>query len=598
MLGLLKELFALLDASQRRRFYVLQLLVILMAFAEIVGISSIIPFMALVGDISRLNDGSLYQYVYDLSGVRDPYYFVTLLGVLVLFALALSSIISIFTIWRLALFGSRIGYEISGRLYENYMRKDWMFHANHSSAQLVNKISVESQRVTGQIIQPLMQMNARLVVSLFLVTGIFVYSPYAALTASIIFVSAYIFVFKFVRGRLQKNGSTISSLNAVRFRLMSEGFGGIKEIILHSRQLDYTRHFYRAGSEVADAQGSNQALAQSPRYLMEFLAFGVIIATILFLLDQKQGDLAEILPILSVFALAGFKLLPSMQQIYSSLALIKGAMPAFESIRHDLVPKNEFDDPFCGDENDEDVTDKYIAFRGVGFSYPGSSREALSGVNIDIRPKTIIGLVGSSGAGKSTLIDLMLGLIYPGKGEILIDGDRFSSLNIKGWQDHVGFVPQSIFLSEGTIAENVAFGMPADEIDFSRVFRALDLSHLGEMVRELPEGINTRVGERGVKLSGGQRQRIGIARALYHDPSVLVFDEATSALDGISEKAIMDAINDFSGEKTIIIVAHRLNTVRNCDVIYFMRDGSVSDVGTFNELLEKNQEFRRMADHA
>lgn len=239
-----------------------------------------------------------------------------------------------------------------------------------------------------------------------------------------------------------------------------------------------------------------------------------------------------------------------------------------------------------------------IVLQQIEFSYPGKEIAAVDGVSMSIPANSVIGLVGSSGSGKSTLIDLLLGLLTPQHGSLYVDDIRITANNKRAWQNLLGFVPQSIFLSEGTIAENIAFGVPVKDISLEQVNKALTLANLSELVSQLPEGINTKVGERGVKLSGGQRQRIGIARALYHEAQVLVFDEATSALDGITEKIVMDAIHEFSGKKTIIMIAHRLKTVEKCDLIYFMEHGKIVDCGTYQDLVVRNSKFKEMSKHA
>ena len=239
-----------------------------------------------------------------------------------------------------------------------------------------------------------------------------------------------------------------------------------------------------------------------------------------------------------------------------------------------------------------------IRLDNIQFTYPGKQEPALKGLNVDIPVNKVIGLVGATGSGKSTAIDLLLGLIEPQQGELLIDGEPVTAQRRRAWQNSLGFVPQSIFLADSSIRENIGFGLPPEAIDEQRAKNAASMAHLDELLSELPEGLGTRVGERGVQLSGGQRQRIGIARALYHDAEVLILDEATSALDGITEKLIMDAIHDFSGKKTIIMIAHRLATVKQCDVIYLMESGAVADSGSYQDLSKRNVTFRRMAEHA
>ncbi len=602
MFKLVKQLFSLLSVSQRKRFFSLQMLVIVMALAEVVGIASIAPFMALVGDISILDGDNLLASLYQLSGLIQPYDFVFWVGAGVLFALAFASLISMYTVWKLSMFGAKVGTEIADRLYIHYMKQPWLFHAGGSSAQLTKQISSEAVRVTDGVIQPLMNMNARIVLALFLSMLIFVYNPIIALTGLLFFVGAYVILYKLVRRRLQHNGEMLSYVLTLRFRLMNEGFGGIKDVLLLNRDKNFIRRFAKTGNQFAYARGNNNALQQVPRYLMELLAFGAMIGLVLFLIASERADLGFILPTLSLYALAGFKLLPAFQQIYSSMGHVKGNIAAFESIREDLLASQVEEESkstlVTKSALPKIKLSKSINLQDITFTYPSKSEPALKSFNMHIPSNKVTGIVGPSGGGKSTAIDILLGLIQPQQGQLIIDEHIIDKQSCRAWQDTIGFVPQSIFLSEGTIAENVAFGIPEDEIDNVQVIKAIELAHLDELITALPQGLNTRIGERGVQLSGGQRQRIGIARALYHDAQVLVFDEATSALDGITEKMIMDAIHDFSGQKTIIMIAHRLKTVQQCDTIFFIKDGSVVDQGTYSELIEKNDYFRRMASHA
>lgn len=605
MLKLIKELFSLLTPSQRKRFYTLQILVIIMALAEIIGIASIAPFMALVGDVSMLERDNLLAQIYAQTGLQNPHDFIFWAGVGVLTALTLAALISMFTIWKLSMFAAKVGTEIADRLYSHYLNQPWLFHAMGSSAQLTKQVSNEAVRVTDAVIQPLMQMNARVVLALFLSIAIFAYNPLVAISGLLLFAFAYLLLYKLVRKRLQKNGQTLSSVATQRFRLMNEGFGGIKDVLLLNRNQDFIQRFEKTGQDFAYARGNNTVLWQVPRYFMELLAFGAMIALILYLLSAEQGNLGTILPILAVYALAGFKLLPAFQQIYASIGQIKGNIAAFEAIRDDLLASQQQTQQKAQNakalqnQANQHIAPKHtITLENITFAYPGKSQQALKNLTLNIPVNSVVGIVGPSGSGKSTAIDMLLGLIQPQTGKLKIDNQTITHQNRRAWQNTIGFVPQSIFLSEGTIAENVAFGIPEKDIDLEQVNKALKLAHLDELVQSLEQGIHTKVGERGVQLSGGQRQRIGIARALYHEADVLVFDEATSALDGITEKMIMEAIHDFSGQKTIIMIAHRLKTVQKCDQIYYIDQGQLIDQGTYQELIEKNADFKRMASHA
>jgi HlyD family secretion protein len=596
----LKELYSLLTNEQRKKLRRLQFLVVLMAFAELGSVLSIGPFMALVGDMSQLQSDGMVGDIYRMSGLEDPQSFLFWVGIGVLLALTIAALISMFTTWRLSMYATRVGAELSSRLYSHYMHQPWLFHASGSSSQLTNKIAQECGRITGGIINPLMQMNARIVMAALMAVAIFIFNPAVAITGLVIFAVAYMAMYRIVRQRLIRNGGTITTSNRMRFKMMGEGFGGIKDALLLGRQEVFTDRFQQASFRLANAQGKNQVMSQVPRYVMELIAFGSVIFLILYLLAAHDGNLGTILPLLSVYALAGFKLLPAFQQIYSSISGIRGSLTAFEGLRDDLRASATATLQRTPNENSgEHLTPREsIQLKNIQFTYPGKPEPALRDVTMTIGVNKVIGLVGASGSGKSTAIDLLLGLIQPEKGELLIDGEPITGQQLRAWQNSLGFVPQSIFLADSSIRENIAFGLPPELVDEEKVQRAATMAHLDELLAELPDGLNTRVGERGVQLSGGQRQRIGIARALYHDADVLILDEATSALDGITEKLIMDAIHDFSGKKTIIMIAHRLTTVKECDNIFMLSQGKVVDSGTFDELVTRNQVFQRMANHS
>lgn len=593
----LKKLYSLLSTEQRRKLIALQGLVIIMAFAEVAGVAAIGPFMALVGDISRLEGEGILAQLYLASGMETPRQFLFWLGIGVLGTLTIAALISMYVTWRLSLYAQQIGAELSTRLYQHYMQQPWLFHASGSSSQLTNRIAQETVRITDQVIRPLMLMNAKGVMALVMATAIFLFNPLVAIVGIVLFAIAYLVLFRTVRKTLARNGKVITRNNQLRFKLMNEGFGGIKDTLLLGRQADFNQRFAVTSQAFGRAKGVTQGLSQVPRYAMELLAFGAVIFLVLYLLATYDGNLGEILPVLSVYALAGFKLLPAFQQIYTSLATVKGNIASFDSLEEDLAASQNASAGKPAAAAGKRPPQQGITLENIHFRYPGKEEKALDGLTLHIPRNKVIGLVGASGSGKSTAIDILLGLMEPQEGELKVDGEVLSSDALRAWQNSVGFVPQAIFLADASIRENIAFGLPPEQIDDERVARAAQMAHLDELLERLPEGLDTRVGERGIQLSGGQRQRIGIARALYDDAEVLVLDEATSALDGITEKLVMDAIHDFSGKKTIIMIAHRLATVKQCDIIFMLAEGQVMDQGSYEELSDRNDVFRRMADH-
>ncbi len=520
MLNTLKELFQLLTPVQRRKFYVLQILVVLMAIMELVGIASIGPFMALVADINLIETNSLYKQLYLTSGISNPTDFLFLAGLAVLLMLGLASVISILTTWRLSLYSMQVGTEIADRLYQHYLQQNWLFHSTGSSAQLTKQVATEAQRVTGAIIVPAMQLNSRLVLAVIISAAVISYNPIIALIGLLMFGAGYVVIYQLIKKRLIVNGANISSTSTQRFRLMNEGFGGIKDILILGRNKHFIEQFHQEGKTLARAQGTTIAFSQVPRYFMELLAFGAMISLVLVLLKLENGELSKVLPVLAVYALAGFKLLPALQQIYGSITTIKGGIAAFESIKPDLVASqtttskpSKSSKPSTANALDINQA-KTLKLNEITFTYPNKHQPALDNITMQIPINATIGLVGESGSGKSTTIDLILGLLQPDKGKLYLDAQEINASNLREWQQHIGFVPQSIYLSEGSIAENIAFGLSKAEINLEQVKQAAKLAHLDELIASLDKGLDTKVGERGVQLSGGQRQRIGIARAL------------------------------------------------------------------------------------
>lgn len=599
MLNNFKELYTLLTRQQRKKLLRLQLLVVAMAFAEVVSVVSVGPFMALVGDLSHLRGDGMLADFYRMTGMTQRN-FLFWLGNGVLLTLTVAAGTSMFTVWRLSLYGHQVGAELSMRLYRRYMKHDWLFHASGSSSDLTNKIAQECNRVTESILAPMMQMNAKLVMATFMIITVFSFNPRVALAGVVVFVLAYLILYRVVRRRLESNGRIVTQAQAQRFTLMQEGFGGIKDVLLLGRQQVFNDRFEKASRRYGQAQGTTKALGMAPRYAMELVAFGAVIFLVLYLLKAHSGNLSTILPLVSVYALASFKLLPAFQQIYTSIATIRGNLSAFDAIRDDLYASQETQEATDGVAQEAGLITprETIALKEAYFRYPGKQERVLNGLSLTIPVKEVIGLVGPSGSGKSTVIDMLLGLIGPDSGELLIDGEPLTLEATRAWQNNLGLVPQAIFLADASIRENIAFGLPPEEIDEARIKRAARMAQLDEFLEDLPRGLATRVGERGIQLSGGQRQRIGIARALYDDAEVLVLDEATSSLDGITEKRVMDTIHEVSNSKTIIIIAHRLATVKQCDCIYLVKQGRVADQGRYEDLVQRNALFKHMTEHA
>ncbi len=379
-----------------------------------------------------------------------------------------------------------------------------------------------------------------------------------------------------------------------RFRVVQEAMGGIKDIKLLGIEEDYVSIYALQARRSARAMARLGIMSELPRFILEALAFGTLLMLMLVLILRSGGDISDIVPTLGIFAFSVIRLLPALQQTYYSLANIRGGRALLDKIVSDYAVVIRGIDP-ATDSTKTLRLNHSLELSNVSFGYKTAGRQTLSSVNLTIHTRSTVGFVGGTGAGKTTLVDLVLGLLSPDTGEIRVDGVALTSVNLRAWQKTLGYVPQSIYLTDDTVAANIAFGVSKDKIDMRAVERAARAAALHDfVVADLPKGYETVVGERGVRLSGGQRQRIGIARALYRSPSLLVMDEATSALDNITERVVMEAVQNVRADTTVILIAHRLTTVKDCDCIFLMEKGQIVASGTYDELIAQNETFRRM----
>jgi ABC-type multidrug transport system fused ATPase/permease subunit len=601
MLGQLKKIYNILKPQHKKQIFIIQIFIILTSLMEVITLVIIGQFVNLISNINNLEKIEFFFKIYNYFSFASNIIFLIMSGIFVLFVLVLTSFFSIITIKKIYITATKVGTDIGADLYSYYLFQTWDFHIIRNSSQLVNNIIQESQRLTISIIIPALNANSKIITAFFLCVAIFIYSPLVSTIGILVFVIFYILFFIFIKERLDKFSDVIGAKQENRFKLMAEGFGGIKAILLSRTQSIFKKNFQESSADFAYALGRSQYLSAVPRYIIELVAFGSVIAVILFMLVYNNNSLISILPLLAIFLLAGFKLIPCFQQIYSSVVSVKSNLSAFYSIEKDLQQILKFKNNIVNNLDLNNSKTKEMKFResillrDVSFYYPNNEKSSLKDISIEIPINNTVGIVGPSGSGKSTIIDIILGLLIPAKGNVLIDNKILTKDNISDWQNNIGFVPQDIFLLDGSIKENIAFGTPVEKIDDSKIESAIKLSCLDEFIKDLKNGAETFIGENGVKLSGGQRQRIGIARSLYNNPQVLVFDEATNSLDGITEKNIMDSIDEFSGKKTIIIIAHRLLTLKRCNIIYLIVNGQIVDQGSYDELMISSPIFKKMS---
>ena len=592
----LGKVYALLGGQQRRSLAWLLALIVLVGLIDIVGVSSIFPFMAVVARPESVETNRVLHYLYQALGFSSHYRFLFALGLGVLFIMLLGNALNALTVYLILRFSNRAGHELSTRMLNAYLAKPYPFFLSRNSTTMVLNVIEETGGMVLGVIVPGLQTFAKAVVAVCILLLLLVIDPMLALIVASVVGGSYLLVFHFVRKRLAEGGRLSTEANRARHKSAAEVLQGIKDLKLLGRTENYAVEYARQSRNYGDHQMQNGLIAALPRYAMESIAFGGILLMLLYLLAVRR-DINQALPLIALYAVAGYRLLPAIQQVFGGLSQVRFSLASLNNLHREVDALNATADEFAGaGKISEPVRfESEIRLQEVSYRYPAAEHDALTALEIVIPKNTTVGLVGPSGAGKTTLIDIVLGLLKPTGGQILVDGQPLGAQQILAWRSLIGYVPQQIYLTESTIARNIALGLPASAIDMQRVEAVARLAKLHDFImQELPERYETVIGERGIRLSGGQRQRIGIARALYHDPQILVFDEATSALDGITEDAIIAAIGSLAHTKTIILIAHRFSTIRDCDTIYVIEAGGVTDSGTYDDLSARNELFRSL----
>lgn len=594
MIEIYRKLFALLEPRERRRFLVLMGVLIVAALADLVGLSAVMGLLGVLADPARLPGLPVIGPVLGRIAGGDIFAGQIALTLAVIAVIVASLVVRALATYAIIRYAEMRGYSIACRLLGAYLRQPYVWFLNRNTSEIGKNVLSETSQLVANVLTPALRMLANAFVIVVVLVFLMALDPLIAPVAGGLIGGGYALIYLRLRPRLQDLGRRMLAANSDRFRIAQEATAGIKEVKLIGLEETYERRFEAPARRLARASALNKAFSELPRFALEALTFAAMMGLVLLLLLRNDGDLAAIIPLLGTTAFATLRLLPALQQIYYSFASLRSGRAVLDHIHADYTaartvpaaPQGVLPLPF----------ERGLEFDAVAFSYPAATRPALNGVSLTIPARFTVGIVGSTGAGKTTFVDLVLGLLEPDAGEIRVDGIAISLETRQAWQRSVGYVPQAIYLTDDTVAANIAFGIPPEAIDHAAVERAARIAALHDFVlQDLPQGYATVVGERGVRLSGGQRQRIGIARALYRDPVLLVMDEATSALDNLTERAVMEAVANMRGNRTIILIAHRLSTVRNCDTIFLMEKGRLAATGTYDELVEANETFRRMA---
>jgi ABC-type multidrug transport system fused ATPase/permease subunit len=591
---IIHKVFSLLSSRERLQVYGLSVAILFRAIMQVLGIASIAPFLALVANPDAINDNVFLNRLYHMFNFADETSFLVFVGTLVLAVFTFNNLFSMLTTWMMTRFSWMRNYSLSRRLLEHYLHMPYVFFLSRNSSELAKNVLAEVKEVISGVLIPALKLVAQTIAVLAIIALLMLVNPYLAVTSLVVLGGSYAAVYALVRRKLTRIGSERLAANRDQYKFASEAFAGIKDIKLLGKENVFLRRYTASSRRYARLKTTKEIIGIVPHYLIETLALGGILLMVIYMLIS-QGNLAQALPTIGVFVFASYRLLPALREIFKDVTLIRFNMAALDEVHRDLQRQRQ-QDSLQRDKVPALPFRDTLALQDVVFQYPEAQEPVLKNFSLTVKANTSVALVGTTGSGKTTTVDIILGLLRPDKGRLIVDGTPVTEENLPNWQKNLGYVPQHIYLSDDSIMHNIAFGVPRKQIDIQAVEQAAKIANIHDFITsELPEGYHTLVGERGVRLSGGQRQRIGIARALYHNPDVLILDEATSALDGVTEENVFRAVDNIARTKTVIMIAHRMSTIRNCDVIYLLEKGRIIAHGSYDDLLEKSSTFRSMA---
>lgn len=589
---LIRNLIGLISRELQIQLALLQLLFLFSALLQVAGIASISPFITLLSDPTAIESNQVLSFLYGLYPFQSMTQFMVYYASAVVLLLLLGNSISSYTLWRLFKTSMELGAHVQRTVYSNYLENDFTFFAMNNSNRLISKLTQEIPRMVYMVVQPLLALISQLCIASLIIFGLVYIDIQIAVIATLIVGSVYFLIFKIIRNQVVHKGRMITRLNREKLKFLNESLAGIKEVKLKGNESYYREKVDSVTRSGLSASAYVNLAADLPKFVVETVAFSAILGLSIYIVLTK-GTAGEALSIVSLYAIAGYKLLPAAQQIYKSLSQIRANASVVQELK-DEIDKSRAYTSRLRNLGSEPVEVGDVRFENVTFSYPDSAVPALKECSFYIKHNAVTAIVGPSGAGKSTAVDILLGLMLPDKGQVNIGSQLLSEKNIKAWRQKIGYVAQDIFMLDASIRENIAFGVPPENVDEQLLVKAAKLANIYEFIDGCEGRFDFRLGERGGKLSGGQRQRIGIARALYRDPSILIFDEATSALDNVTERNIMRDVLDLAETRTVVMIAHRLTTVKNADNILVFAKGKVEAEGNYQELAQQSPTFRHL----
>lgn len=582
LFSLLNRLIAHVSSMRQRQFCFLVVLMVLSSFAEILSIGAVFPFLGVLTTPKYVFEHSLAIPLLSYFNITSADELLLPVTIGFIFAVLSASAIRLFLLWATTKLSFATGADLSVDIYRKTLYQPYSVHLSRNSSEIIDGISVKTNNVIYSVILPSLTLISSAILVITILIALYVMNPMIALVSFGGFGSIYALIIILTKKRILYNGRKIAFESSRLIKSLQEGLGGIRDILLDNTQSVYCKSYQTTDRALRQAQGSNLFISQSPRFGMEALGM-VLIAILAYGLSSKSDGVSTAIPLLGAFALGAQRLLPILQQAYYGWTNIRGMQSTLASVLDLLdqpVPSDSLED-----NSGSIVFEKHICLNNVSFQYPTSQIKILDQLNLMIPKGSRVGIVGATGSGKSTLLDMLMLLLEPASGAIEIDGVELNAFNRLAWQKHIAHVPQTIFLTDSSIAENIAFGVERANIDFDRVKRAAIQAQISETIESLPKQYDTYVGERGVRLSGGQRQRIGIARALYKEADVIILDEATSALDNETEEALISSINALSKDITVLMIAHRLTTLKGCDMIVELGASGVVKVGNYQSLI-------------
>jgi ATP-binding cassette subfamily B protein len=594
-LTLLWRLWHHLRPRRRRQFVLIMGMSVISAFAEVVSLGAVLPFLGVLTAPDKVFHYRIIAQTARAWGVQSPRELLLPLTVAFAGLALLAGAIRMVVLWASTRFTFATGADISMEVYRRTLYQPYSTHVSRNSSEVISGILAKVGNVVLSVLLPLMTLMNSTLVLLAVMAALLAINTEVALIATAAFGSAYVLITQLSRRRLQRNSRRVADGYTRMVKALQEGMGGIRDVLLDGTQEFYCEIYRRADHLFRSAQGENIVIGQGPRYIMEVVGM-VLVAVLAYVLSRKSDGVVVALPMLGALALGAQRMLPALQQAFNAWANMAGSQASLadtlQLLDQPLPPEALQPAPPALTFQSE------ICFKDVRFRYSGTGPWVLDGFNLLIPKGARVGLVGATGSGKSTAMDLLMGLLAPTEGDVQVDGESIRGPRGRAWRHTIAHVPQNLYLADATVAENIAFGVRREEIDLERVKQAARQAQIAEFLESLPQAYQAEVGERGVRLSGGQRQRIGIARALYKKANVLVLDEATSALDNATERSVMDSLEGLDRRLTVLLIAHRLSTVRRCDTIVELANGHVVAQAPYEELLESSSSFRRMAQAA